>query len=38
MVKLTPELIQQSVQHFNPVKDRELVLRGMQIYALFGNL
>ncbi|MCL4129207.1 UNVERIFIED_CONTAM: hypothetical protein GTU68_056434 [Idotea baltica] len=31
MVKLTPELIQQSVHHFNPVKDRELVLRGYKI-------
>lgn len=28
MVKLTPELIQQSVQRMNPVKDRELILRG----------
>jgi hypothetical protein len=29
MVKLTPELIQQSVQRMNPVKDRELILRGL---------
>ncbi|XP_042889137.1 U2 small nuclear ribonucleoprotein A'-like [Penaeus japonicus] len=31
MVKLTPELIQQSVQHINPVRDRELILRGYKI-------
>ncbi|XP_059473793.1 U2 small nuclear ribonucleoprotein A' [Neocloeon triangulifer] len=31
MVKLTPELIQQSVQRMNPVKDRELILRGYKI-------
>ncbi|XP_076056443.1 small nuclear ribonucleoprotein polypeptide A'-like U2A isoform X2 [Oratosquilla oratoria] len=31
MVKLTPELIQQSVQYINPVRDRELVLRGYKI-------
>lgn len=29
MVKLTPDLIQQSMQYINPVKDRELDLRGM---------
>lgn len=28
MVKLTPELIQQSMQYINPVRDRELDLRG----------
>lgn len=31
MVKLTPELIQQSMQHINPVRDRELDLRGYKI-------
>ncbi|XP_046387489.1 U2 small nuclear ribonucleoprotein A'-like [Ischnura elegans] len=31
MVKLTPELIQQSLQYINPVKDRELDLRGYKI-------
>lgn len=29
MVKLTPELIQQSSQHINPLRDRELSLRGV---------
>lgn len=29
MVKLTPDLIQSSMQYINPVKDRELDLRGM---------
>lgn len=28
MVKLTPELIAQSHQYINPVRDRELDLRG----------
>jgi len=31
MVKLTPELIQNSYQRMNPVKDRELDLRGYKI-------
>ena len=31
MVKLTPELIQNSFQHINPVRDRELDLRGYKI-------
>jgi len=31
MVKLTPELIQNSFQHINAVKDRELDLRGYKI-------
>ncbi|XP_076754088.1 small nuclear ribonucleoprotein polypeptide A'-like U2A [Xylocopa sonorina] len=31
MVKLTPDLIQQSMQYINPVKDRELDLRGYKI-------
>lgn len=30
MVKLTAELIQNSMQYTNPVKDRELDLRGME--------
>jgi len=29
MVKLTPELIEQSMQYINPVRDRELDLRGL---------
>lgn len=28
MVKLTPELINQSMQYINPCRDRELDLRG----------
>ncbi|XP_045617947.1 U2 small nuclear ribonucleoprotein A' [Procambarus clarkii] len=31
MVKLTPELIIQSAQHINPLRDRELILRGYKI-------
>lgn len=31
MVKLTPELIEQSAQYTNPVRDRELDLRGYKI-------
>lgn len=31
MVKLTPDLIQQSKQYINPVRDRELDLRGYKI-------
>ncbi|XP_014209467.1 probable U2 small nuclear ribonucleoprotein A' isoform X2 [Copidosoma floridanum] len=31
MVKLTPDLIQQSMQYINPVRDRELDLRGYKI-------
>ncbi|XP_012221657.1 probable U2 small nuclear ribonucleoprotein A' [Linepithema humile] len=31
MVKLTPELIEQSMQYINPVRDRELDLRGYKI-------
>uniref|UniRef100_A0ABD2WG43 Probable U2 small nuclear ribonucleoprotein A' n=1 Tax=Trichogramma kaykai TaxID=54128 RepID=A0ABD2WG43_9HYME len=34
MVKLTPELIQQSMQYINPVRDRELDLRGYKIPAI----
>jgi U2 small nuclear ribonucleoprotein A' len=37
MVKLTPELIQNSFQHINAVKDRELDLRGYKI-PLIENL
>jgi hypothetical protein len=28
MVKLTPDLIEQAMQYINPVRDRELDLRG----------
>ena len=28
MVKLTPELIEQAAQYTNPIRDRELDLRG----------
>uniref|UniRef100_A0A0A9YS56 Probable U2 small nuclear ribonucleoprotein A' n=1 Tax=Lygus hesperus TaxID=30085 RepID=A0A0A9YS56_LYGHE len=31
MVKLTPELIQQAMQYMNPVRDREIDLRGYKI-------
>ncbi|KAK9500572.1 hypothetical protein O3M35_001812 [Rhynocoris fuscipes] len=31
MVKLTPELIQQAMQYINPIRDRELDLRGYKI-------
>jgi U2 small nuclear ribonucleoprotein A' len=31
MVKLTAEIIQNSMQYINPVKDRELDLRGYRI-------
>ena len=31
MVKLSVELIQQAYQHINPVRDRELDLRGYKI-------
>nr|CAB3266442.1 U2 small nuclear ribonucleoprotein A'-like [Phallusia mammillata] len=31
MVKLTPELIEQAIQYINPVRDRELHLRGYKI-------
>lgn len=34
MVKLTPELIAQSHQYINPVRDRELDLRGEFIFYL----
>lgn len=34
MVKLTPELIAQSHQYINPVRDRELDLRGKFIFYL----
>lgn len=33
MVKLTPELIQQSAQYTNCVKERELDLRGKYIFT-----
>ena len=28
MVKLTPDVIEQAIQYINPVRDRELLLRG----------
>lgn len=34
MVKLTPELINQSMQYMNPCRDRELDLRGN--YRILG--
>lgn len=34
MVKLTPELINQSMQYMNPCRDRELDLRGN--YKILG--
>jgi len=34
MVKLTPELINNAFQHVNPVKDRELDLRGYKISVI----
>lgn len=34
MVKLTPDLIQNSMQYINPVKDRELDLRGSIFFRL----
>lgn len=34
MVKLTPELILQSMQYINPVRDRELDLRGNRILII----
>lgn len=39
MVKLTPELINASMQYINPCRDRELDLRGKYFfYHLFKNL
>nr|CAD7417078.1 unnamed protein product [Timema poppensis] len=37
MVKLTPDLIQQSMQFINPVRDRELDLRGKLQYLRYGE-
>lgn len=34
MVKLTPELINSSMQYINPCRDRELDLRGLFIYEI----
>lgn len=34
MVKLTPELINQSMQFINPCRDRELDLRGVQTFII----
>lgn len=36
MVKLTAEIIQNSMQYINPVKDRELDLRGMDTSSKRG--
>lgn len=36
MVKLTPELINQSMQFINPCRDRELDLRGKCILFVIG--
>lgn len=35
MVKLTPELINQSMQYINPCRDRELDLRGESVVFFF---
>ena len=37
MVKLTPDLIQQSMQYINPVRDRELDLRGYSLFFIFKS-
>jgi U2 small nuclear ribonucleoprotein A' len=37
MVRLTPELIEESMQHMNPVREYELSLRGYKI-GLLENL
>lgn len=34
MVKLTPELIEHSRQYINPVRERELSLRGFKLAAI----
>lgn len=36
MVKLTTELIMNSYQFINPVKDRELDLRGMHSHTMWS--
>jgi hypothetical protein len=35
MVRLTPELIEDSYQYMNPVRDYELSLRGKKILFIF---
>lgn len=37
MVKLTTDLINESVSHINPLNDRELVLRGTTATVIWGN-
>lgn len=37
MVRLTPELIEDSYQYMNPVRDYELSLRGKKFIYLFLN-
>lgn len=37
MVKLTAEIIQSSMQYINPVKDRELDLRGKNLRITLMN-
>ena len=37
MVKLTAEIIQQSYQYLNPIRERELDLRGSNSFYLFHS-
>jgi U2 small nuclear ribonucleoprotein A' len=37
-MKLTPELIEQAAQYTNPVRDRELDLRGTTLHPVDSNL
>jgi hypothetical protein len=38
MVRLTPELIEDSYQYMNPVRDYELSLRGRKIFIYFCQI
>lgn len=38
MVKLTPELINQSMQYMNPCRDRELDLRGKSLFCVLVSI
>lgn len=38
MVKLTPELINSSMQYINPCRDRELDLRGKHFSLFFSKI
>lgn len=38
MVKLTPELINQSMQYMNPCRDRELDLRGKSLFCVLVRI